>query len=176
MRLSSKLCTDIINYGCNKPKLPRQWCRGRTGPAAPSCPKAHLTPWPFSSTAGCCSWSQKKLSTEWYLHIFSSPPLVCHATASQSRVVLGVPAVKRFTASSGVLRGRASYGSLEMMANLSEDPASLGFTRQNETLYPPSAIPTARGSADLCHVPLPLVFQLGTCWDGISAGIIYTCV
>lgn len=44
MRLSLKLCTDIINYGCNKPKLPRQWCRRRTGPTAPSCPKAQPHP------------------------------------------------------------------------------------------------------------------------------------
>lgn len=78
MGLSLKLCTDIINYKCNKPKPSEQWCWRRTGPATPRCPKAHLTLRPLSSSGSHCCLSQKKLSMEQYLHIFSSPPLVCH--------------------------------------------------------------------------------------------------
>jgi len=77
MGLSLKLCTDIINYKCNKPKLSRQQCWRRTGPATPCCPKAHLTLRPLSSSGSCCCLDQKLLSMEWCLRIFSSPPLVC---------------------------------------------------------------------------------------------------
>lgn len=118
MGLSLKLCTDIINYKCNKPKPSEQWCWRRTGPATPRCPKAHLTLRPLSSTGSHCCLSQKKLSMERYLHIFSSPPPVCHTTASSQQWSYGpawVPAVKRSTASSHVLQGRASFGYLEMM-------------------------------------------------------------